>query len=76
VRRHSLDLVSLVAGLLFVALAAGYIISDFSDVDVNPRLVFPLALVLIGAAGLAGSFMAQRRSDRAAATVDSDASAS
>jgi len=67
VRRHSLDLVSLVAGLLFTLLAAGYIASDYYDVNLDPRLVFPLVLVVLGVGGLAGSIMAQRRSDRALA---------
>lgn len=64
-RSHPIDLVSLVAGLLFTALAAGYIASGYYDVDLNPRLVFPLVLVVLGVAGLAGSVLAQRRSDRA-----------
>lgn len=63
-RRHPVDLVSLVAGLLFTALAVGYIADNYSDVDIAPTLVLPLALVVLGIAGLAGSVLAQRRSNR------------
>lgn len=66
-RSHPIDLVSLVAGLLFTALAAGYIASSYYDVSLDPRLVLPLVLVVLGVAGLAGSVLAQRRSDRALA---------
>lgn len=63
-RRHPIDLLSLVAGVLFIALAAGYIASNYYDVDINQRLVVPLTFVLLGLAGLAGSVLAQRRSDK------------
>ncbi len=63
-RRHPIDLLSLVAGLLFTALAVGYIASNYYEVDINPRLVLPVTFVLLGLAGLAGSVLAQRRSDR------------
>ena len=63
-RKHPIDLLSLVAGLLFTALAVGYIASNYYDVEINPRLVLPVTLVALGVAGLAGSVLAQRRSDR------------
>jgi len=67
VRKHPLDLVSLLAGLLFTGLAVAYIIGAYADVRLDPRYVFPLVLVGLGLAGLAGSVLAQRRSDRALA---------
>ena len=63
-RRHPIDLLSLVAGLLFTALAVGYIVGNYSDVEINPRIVLPVTLVALGIAGLAGSVLAQRRSDK------------
>ncbi len=63
-RKHPIDLLSLVAGVLFIALATGYIVGNYTDVEVNPRLVLPVTLVALGVAGLAGSVLAQRRSDK------------
>jgi predicted MFS family arabinose efflux permease len=56
--------VSLLTGLLFTALAIAYIVGAYADVRLDPRYVFPLVLVSLGVAGLAGSVLAQRRSDR------------
>jgi hypothetical protein len=74
VRRHSLDLVSLLSGLLFTGLAVAYIIGAYADVRLDPRYVLPLVLVGLGVAGLAGSVLAQRRSDRALLPSDSGGS--
>ena len=67
-RKHPLDLVSLIAGLLFTGLAVAYIVGAYADVRLDPRLVLPLVLVGLGVAGLGGSVLAQRRSDRAVAS--------
>jgi hypothetical protein len=64
VRKHSLDLFSLISGLLFTGLALAYIIGAYTDVRLDARLALPLALVGLGLAGLAGAMVAQRRSDR------------
>ena len=66
-RKHPLDLISLIAGLLFTGLAVAYIVGAYTDVRLDPRLVLPLVLVGLGLAGLAASLLAQRRSDRAVA---------
>jgi hypothetical protein len=71
VHRHPLDFLSLVAGLLFTGFAVAYLVGAYTDVRLDPRLVLPLALVALGIAGLGGSLLAQRRSDRRAA-VDGD----
>jgi len=63
VHKHSIDLVSLVAGLLFLALAAGYVASDISDITLDARFLIPIALVVLGLGGLAASIQAQRRSE-------------
>lgn len=63
--RHPFDLLSFVAGLLFGALAVAYAIGAYADVRLDPRYLLPLGLVVLGAAGVAGSILAQRRSTRA-----------
>lgn len=69
-RKHPLDLFSLLSGLLIVGFAAAYFIGAFTEIRLDGRLAFPLLLVGLGAAGLAGALVAQRRSDR---NVDSGA---
>lgn len=63
-RRHSLDLFSLLSGLLIIGFAVAYLIGGFTDYRLDARLAFPLLLVGLGIAGLAGAMAAQRRSDR------------
>jgi len=65
VRRHSFDLVSFIAGLIFVGMAVAYIIGAYTDVRLDPRLALPITIVGLGLAGLAASLIAQHRSDRA-----------
>jgi len=64
VRRHSLDVFSLLSGLVIVAFAVAYLVGAFTDFRLDGRLAFPLLLVGLGVAGLAGALVAQRRSDR------------
>ncbi len=66
-RRHDLDLFSLVAGLVFVAVAAGHLLDVWLDLDMDGRFVAPLALVTIGVASLAGLL---RSTDRAPAATE------
>ncbi len=63
-RRHSLDVFSLLSGLVVVAFAVAYLVGAFTDFRLDGRLAFPLLLVGLGVAGLAGALVAQRRSDR------------
>lgn len=63
-RRHPFDLLSFTAGILFTGFALAYIVGAYADVRLDPRYVLPLVLVGLGLAGLAGSVVAQRRSDR------------
>jgi hypothetical protein len=53
VKRHDLDLFSLVAGLVFLAVAVGHLLDVASSLDVNGQYVAPVALVTIGIASLA-----------------------
>lgn len=60
-RRHELDLVSLVAGLLFTGTAAAFLVGELTDVRVDPRWVVPVVLVGLGLAGLAGVVLGRSR---------------
>ena len=64
-RRHPLDLFSLLSGLVIVGFAIAYFIGAYIDFRLDARLAFPILLVGLGGAGLAGALAAQRRSDRA-----------
>jgi hypothetical protein len=65
VRKHPLDLFSLLSGLLIVGFAVAYFVGAFTEYRLDARLAFPLLLVGLGGAGLAGAVVAQRRNDRA-----------
>jgi hypothetical protein len=65
VRKHPLDLFSLLSGLLVLGFAVAYLVGAVTDYRLDGRLAFPLLLVGLGGAGLAGALAAQRRSDRA-----------
>jgi hypothetical protein len=55
VRRHDLDWVSLVAGLVFLAIAAAYLLQVSVGVSIAIGWVLPIALIGLGVAGLATS---------------------
>lgn len=61
-RRHELDLTSLVAGLVFVGIAVAYLIGAYTKVRVDAGWVLPIGLVGLGLAGLAGTLRAGLRS--------------
>lgn len=71
--RHPFDLLSFVAGLLFAGLAVAYAVGAYADVRLDPRYLLPLGLVVLGAAGVAGSVLAQRRSTAARVAREADA---
>ena len=76
-RKHPLDLTSLLAGLVFIGLAAVYLIAAATGNEVDSSWVLPIALVALGLAGLVGGITrAVRRPDDAPAKgddVDTDA---
>jgi len=53
--RHQMDPVSLVAGLVFAAVAAVYLIATQTDMNVDGRWVLPLALIGLGVGGVLGA---------------------
>lgn len=50
--RHDTDIVSLVAGLVLLAIAVGFLVEDLTDVSVNGGVLAPVALLVVGVAGL------------------------
>jgi hypothetical protein len=62
-RRHPFDLASLIAGVVFVAISAAYLVGAYTDVLIGSGWVLPLALIGLGAAGLAGSLRRGLRTD-------------
>ena len=63
-RKHEFDLTSFVAGLVFLAIAAAYLVGAFTSVRIDATWVLPLGLVGLGVAGLAGSLRVGLRADR------------
>jgi hypothetical protein len=53
--KHSRDVVSLVMGLLFMAVAGLFLLTDLSDTQVDLRWVAPTVLIGVGILGLAAS---------------------
>ena len=62
-RRHELDLTSLVAGLVFIGIAVAYLIGSYASVRIDAGWVLPIGLVGLGVAGLAGSLRVGLRRD-------------
>ena len=71
-RRHDLDWVSLIAGLVFLVFAVVYTIASLTDVSIDGRFVWPIILVALGAAGIATAVTATQRQEKALADLDSE----
>lgn len=63
-RRHDLDWISLIAGIVFTGIAVVYLIAGVADVDLDGRFVWPVVLVALGAAGLATAVKANLREEQ------------
>ena len=50
-KRHELDVFSLVSGLVFAAVAVVYLVAAATDSEVEGRWVIPLALIALGVGG-------------------------
>ncbi len=66
-RRHDLDLLSLIVGAVFVVVATTHLLAAASDSDTNLGWLFPVVLVGLGAAGIAGALRPVRREAAVAA---------
>jgi outer membrane biosynthesis protein TonB len=60
VRRHDLDLTSLVFGALFVLVAVAHLLAQLADVELDGEWVVPIVLVGLGAIGLAATLAGGR----------------
>ncbi|MEI6373209.1 MAG: hypothetical protein WCP26_05460 [Actinomycetes bacterium] len=69
-RKHPLDVFSLLAGLIVLGFAIAYLIGAYSSYRLDERVVLPLLLVGLGGAGLIVAITGQRRADRLVATSD------
>jgi hypothetical protein len=69
VRRHEIDVVSLAAGLLFLAVAVVHMVAGATDTDLNLRWMVPVVLVLLGVIGMLGAMRGRREQDDVPAAV-------
>ncbi|WP_031062900.1 hypothetical protein [Streptomyces sp. NRRL WC-3742] len=63
-RKHQLDVFSLIAGALFTVISLVYLVAALNDQSVNGRVVIPVAFIVLGAGGLAGAVVAVSRRSR------------
>ncbi|WP_405012943.1 hypothetical protein [Kitasatospora sp. NBC_01539] len=63
-RKHRLDVFSLISGVLFTTVAGVYLVASLNDRTVNGRIVIPVTLITLGVAGLAGAVTAVARRGR------------
>ncbi|MFD4537358.1 hypothetical protein ACFWNL_04065 [Kitasatospora sp. NPDC058397] len=63
-RKHRLDLFSLIAGALFSTIAVVYLVAALNDQAVNGRIVIPVTFIVLGLGGLAGAVAAVTRRGR------------
>lgn len=63
-RRHELDLFSLVTGVAFVTVAVLYLLDSAGVLSVDGRLVIPLMLIALGVGGLAAALYRMARDSR------------
>ena len=54
-RKHPSDVVSLVMGLLLMAVATLFLLTDWSNAEIDVRWAAPALLIGIGLIGLTGS---------------------
>ena len=74
-RRHEIDAVSLIAGLLFLVVAGVHIVARATETDLNLRWMVPAVLVLLGALGLLSAVRFPRADRVVADKVDADIAA-
>lgn len=64
-RRHELDWISLIAGIVFLGFAIAYVVASLSDLTLDGRYVWPVVLVALGGAGVATAIRANQREEQA-----------
>ncbi len=68
-KRHPLDLLSLLLGVVFLIVALAYVAGDLTDAIPSLQIAMPLMLVGLGVAGVVGAVTAQQRSDNTMAPL-------
>jgi hypothetical protein len=63
VRRHEVDVFSLLAGVVFAVIGAGYLLGALTDVRLDPEWAAPVALVGLGLAGLTATLRGRPRDE-------------
>jgi hypothetical protein len=63
VRRHDLDLVSLITGGVFALVAVGHLVGAATGDSMDPLWLAPALLIGLGLAGLAGALRSSSRTD-------------
>ena len=71
-RRHELDWISLIAGVVFTGIAVLYLVVSGTDINVDARIVWPVVLVALGLAGVATAVRATQREERAFTESEED----
>ena len=66
-KRHDLDVISLVTGLLFVGLAIVFGLHALGTFSIDVRVVPAVVLIVLGIAGIAAALTSSVRSNRSAA---------
>lgn len=64
-KKHSLDLLSLLTGVVFLAVAIVYLVADATDRTPAASVVMPLMVMGLGIAGLVAAVQSQRGADEA-----------
>jgi hypothetical protein len=75
VRKHELDVFSLLAGLVFVSVAVVHLVTADTTHSSDVRWVFPVAMVLVGLASLIGLVRRGAREEPAPTPAPTPASA-
>jgi hypothetical protein len=75
VRKHELDVFSLLAGLVFVSVAVVHLVTADTTHSSDVRWVFPVAMVLVGLASLIGLVRRGGREEPAPTPAPTPASA-
>ena len=68
-RRHDIDWISLVAGIVFTLFAVVYLVVGLTDVTIDARFVWPVVLIGLGIGGIATAVCANAREEQAFATA-------
>jgi hypothetical protein len=70
VRRHDLDLVSLITGVVFALVAVAHLVGAATGDALDPLWLAPVLLIGLGVAGLAGALRSGGRTDDFASRSD------